>query len=130
MSDPRPLRPLAPHGPSLASRASEDLRFIRQTMERAASFTALPGWGGVLMGVIALLATPAALNAGSHWAWLCTWLGAALLATTCWRCMSIIWVGKMRLCWPGAKRMLFIVLVVILIFGMMLFRSRNCAERA
>src|SRR6185295_806444 len=37
------LRP--PRTLSLATRASEDLRLIRQTMERAASFTALPGWG-------------------------------------------------------------------------------------
>lgn len=72
---PRPLP-----GPSLAARASEDLRLIRQTMERAASFTALPGWGGVLMGVVALAATPLALAAASRGAWLETWLGAAALA--------------------------------------------------
>ena len=69
---PRPL--------SLATRASEDLRLIRQTMERAASFTALPGWGGVLMGVVALVAAPLARAAESRTAWLSIWLGAALLA--------------------------------------------------
>lgn len=75
------LRPLSlPPPASLAARASEDLRLIRQTMERAASFTALPGWGGVLMGVVALLAAPAAASAGSERAWLLIWLGAALLA--------------------------------------------------
>jgi hypothetical protein len=65
---------------SLASRASEDLRLIRQTMERAASFTALPGWGGVLMGVVALGAAPLASASASRTAWLEIWLGAALLA--------------------------------------------------
>lgn len=72
---PRPLPSL-----TLAARAGEDLRFIRQTMERAASFTALPGWGGVLMGVVALLAAPAAARAASEREWMLTWLGAALLA--------------------------------------------------
>jgi hypothetical protein len=72
------LRP--PRTLSLATRASEDLRLIRQTMERAASFTALPGWGGVLMGVVALAAAPLALGAASRGSWLSIWLSAAALA--------------------------------------------------
>ncbi len=66
--------------PTLHARASDDLHFIRATMERAAAFTAVPGWGGVLMGVIALFAALAAAESATRTGWLVTWICAAALA--------------------------------------------------
>src|ERR1035441_4640626 len=40
----------------LHAHAMDNLKYIRQTMERAGSFTAVPGKGGVLMGAVAVLA--------------------------------------------------------------------------
>jgi hypothetical protein len=66
---------------ALHDRAMADLRYIRETMERAGSFTAVPGWGGVAMGVVALVAAPLAAAQTSERAWLLVWLGAAAVAT-------------------------------------------------
>jgi hypothetical protein len=64
----------------LHAHAVDDLRFIRETMENAASFTAVPGWGGVAMGVTAVATACVAPHPSSAGAWLITWLAAALVA--------------------------------------------------
>ncbi len=66
--------------PSLGVHALNDLRYIRQTMESAASFTAVPGWGGVAVGVTALLAAFVAATRSSPAAWLAVWLSEAVFA--------------------------------------------------
>lgn len=64
----------------IEARAEDSLRFIRSAMERASSFTAVPGWGGVAMGVTALVASGLSLSAPTGGRWLAIWLGEAVLA--------------------------------------------------
>lgn len=65
---------------SMHERAMDDLRLIRRTMERAGSFTALPGWGGVAIGVAALPAALVAAQQSTPDRWLVVWLATALVA--------------------------------------------------
>jgi hypothetical protein len=67
---------------SLQTHAMDNLRFIRETMERAGSFTAVPGWGGIAMGVSALIAASIAAKQPTLERWLTTWLLEAAFAMT------------------------------------------------
>jgi hypothetical protein len=58
----------------------DNLRYIRQTMERAGSFTAVPGKGGVLMGMAALAAARLGGGTQGDARWLAVWTGTAALA--------------------------------------------------
>ncbi len=62
------------------ARAMDNLRFIRKTMEAAATFTAVPGWGTVAVGVTALVAAVLASAADSTARWLFIWMGEAVLS--------------------------------------------------
>ncbi|HEX9705468.1 MAG TPA: hypothetical protein VGA20_09495 [Gemmatimonadales bacterium] len=77
MASPQPLH----------DRALENLRFIRDTMERAGSFTSVPGWGMVAVGLSALAAATVAgpvptagADGGSAMRWLGVWLIEAAIA--------------------------------------------------
>jgi hypothetical protein len=80
MATPRP-RPTTDEPPALHDRAIQDLSFIRRTMEGAASFTDVPGWGLVAIGATAVAAAFIAAQQGSPRLWITTWLGEAALAT-------------------------------------------------
>jgi hypothetical protein len=58
----------------------DDLSFIRRTMERATPFTAVPGWGGVTMGLVALVAAAVGSRAETAVAWVACWVAAAVVA--------------------------------------------------
>jgi len=64
----------------LHAHAMENLRYIRRTIERAGSFTAVPGIGGMLMGSTALAAAWMASAQARTGAWLVVWLADAFLA--------------------------------------------------
>jgi hypothetical protein len=68
--------------PELQAHAMENLRFIRGTMERASSFTAVPGRGQMLMGVTALAAAAIAARQPGDARWLAVWLTEAALAAS------------------------------------------------
>src|SRR5260370_16015773 len=75
-----PLRSHQGEAIPIDARAADHPRFTRETMERAAEFTAVPGWGGVAMGLTAIGAAWAASRQTSPRAWLTVWLVEAFVA--------------------------------------------------
>jgi hypothetical protein len=70
MTDPAPMH----------EHARSNLRYIRETMERASAFTSIPGWGGVVIGLTAIGAAVVAHPYAGTRRWLLTWLAEAVLA--------------------------------------------------
>jgi hypothetical protein len=62
------------------ARAADHLRYIRETMARAGEFTAVPGWGGVTMGLTALGAAIIASRQSGSLGWATVWLVEAFVA--------------------------------------------------
>jgi hypothetical protein len=60
--------------------AIDDLRFIRDAMSRAAAFTAVPGWGGVAMGVTAIATAWIAGPPDDSLRWVLIWFADAAVA--------------------------------------------------
>jgi hypothetical protein len=81
--------------PEVIPGAIEDLRFIRDTMERSAAFTAVSGWGQVLLGFTALSAAWLAAQQASPFAWLRVWLSEGLLAVA---------IGLLACTWKANRR--------------------------
>jgi hypothetical protein len=73
-----PLRP--PEQPEMQARAMDNLRFIRETMEAAATFTAVSGWGTVVIGVTAIGAAGIASMTHSTTRWIFIWMCEAALS--------------------------------------------------
>ena len=91
---------------ALHDRAMDNLRYIRETMQRSASFTHVSGIGGVLMGLIAIAAALAASGASGPSMWVGTWLAAAaaaLSAQTLAMIRKSAAAGEELLTGPGRK---------------------------
>jgi len=104
MFEPRPhrirrFRRSAEHGSAPRARTApevfEDLRFIRDTMERSSAFTAVSGWGQVLLGGTAVAAAWLAAGQVSPFAWLRVWLAEGLLAVA---------IGLLSCTWKANRR--------------------------
>jgi hypothetical protein len=74
---------------------AEDLRFIRDTMERASAFTAVSGWGQVVSGFTALGAAVLAAQQTSAFAWLRVWLAEGIVAVV---------IGLLACTWKANRR--------------------------
>jgi hypothetical protein len=79
---------------TLNERAIESLEFIRTTMARSAPFTAVPGRGGIAMGVVAAVAAVVSSRQTNDSRWLAVWLVAAVVAAP---------VGFVAMRWKAKK---------------------------
>ena len=127
MASPGPLRSPKSEPIPIDARAADHLRYIRETMERAGEFTAVPGWGGVAMGITALAAALAAARQTTPRAWLAVWLieafvavaiAAPAAATKAHRANSALFSG------PGRK-FLFSFAPPIVVGGLLTFALYN-----
>jgi hypothetical protein len=90
---------------SINDRAIDNIRYIRETMERAGSFTAVPGWGGVLMGLTALVTSAITSGIADRGLWFTVWMIEAAVALTigAWAVIRKAKAAKAVLRGPGRK---------------------------
>jgi len=65
---------------AIHAHAAENLRFIRDAMTRASAFTAIPGWGGVLMGATAVAAAAISGPPDNSLRWVMVWFAEGIVA--------------------------------------------------
>jgi len=69
-----------PQPEALHAHAAENLRFIRDAMTRASAFTAIPGRGGVAMGITAIVAAAISGPPDNSLRWVLVWFVDAIVA--------------------------------------------------
>jgi len=78
LSSPSPSKPAAVG--RFDAHALDQLKVIRETMERSSRFTSVPGYGGMLMGLTGLVAALLSDPVDASGEWVGPWLAAAGLA--------------------------------------------------
>lgn len=91
------------HGHALAH-----LRYIRDTMERAGAFTAIPGRGGMIIGATALAAAGVSGPPDGTARWLMVWLGEAAVAAAIGACATVVKARRSGVPLSGAAARRFI----------------------
>jgi len=66
--------------PALHERAMDNLKYIRETMERATAFTGISGWGQVAIGFTAIASASISTQQKTFKAWLAVWMAEAVIA--------------------------------------------------
>jgi len=66
--------------PALSDRAMDNLRYIRETMERAMPFTGISGWGEIAIGATAFIATAIAAQQATFKGWFAVWVAEGLIS--------------------------------------------------
>jgi len=107
----------------------DNLRFIRETMERASSFTAVPGWGGVTIGVTAIVAAFIASGIHSEHEWMYVWAWELPLALLIggWTMKRKAGVAQLKLLSAPGRRFT-LSLAPPLIAGAILSVAMHCEE--
>jgi hypothetical protein len=70
--------------PALHDHAIDNIRFIRETMERAVSFTAVSGLCGVFIGIIGVATALLFRKEAYNGVWLGAWIAAATVSSVSW----------------------------------------------
>ena len=124
---------MAPAPEPIHAHAAENLRFIRDAMERASSFTAVPGVGGMLMGASALGAAAISGPPDGSVRWMTVWLAdAAVAAAIGLTAMSIKARRSGATLWSAPAYRFALAFVPPLVAGMVLtpvFALMGLAER-
>ena len=87
----------------------DNLRFIRETMEAAGTFTAVSGWGQVVIGLTAILAALLAASQSAPVEWVLVWAGEAILALviSVWFMYNKAKTASLPLLTGSARKLLF-----------------------
>ena len=109
MADILPIRPRHSNPPEMQARAMDNLRFIRETMEAAGTFTAVSGWGQVVIGLTAILAALLAASQSAPVEWVLVWAGEAILALviSVWCMYNKAKTASLPLLTGSARKLLF-----------------------